>query len=303
VESATRVTLNWAELAGATAYKLYRSSDPDTGFTLIATVSQRTYTNQILSGGITYYYKLQGTNAQGDGVLSTGTPVKILPAPQSVQAQAATSEAGITLSWGAVTEASSYQVYRSTAQDTGFTAVGTTSSLSYTDGKLDWRTTYYYKIRALHTLEFGESPFSNQVSATTPYPPGITNLTYESVSGGAWTLQSDGSRKSPVISTGVTKARISFTNGGDNASITIQLRVSSYTSSYDYAFISTLDNAAATSSSGYYSGSRISGNQTVSITIPVSSPGNHFIDIGYQQNSSYTSSSYGAWFTVTNYSR
>jgi hypothetical protein len=101
----------------------------------------------------------------------------------------------------------------------------------------------------------------------------------------------------------MTKARIRFTSGGGNASITIQLRVSSYSSYYlyDYAFISTLDNADATSSSGYYSGSRIYGNQTVSITIPVSSPGNHFIDVGYQQNSSYTSSSYGAWFTVTNY--
>ncbi|MDR2070233.1 MAG: InlB B-repeat-containing protein, partial [Treponema sp.] len=57
---------------------------------------------------------------------------------------------------------------------------------------------------------------------------GISNITYSSVSGGAWTLQSDGRYRSPGISdNGVTKMRISFTSGSSNTSITIQLTVSS----------------------------------------------------------------------------
>jgi hypothetical protein len=106
----------------------------------------------------------------------------------------------------------------------------------------------------------------------------------------------------------MTKARVSFTSTGTDTSITIQLRVSScfldnYHSEYynDYAFISELDNAAATSSSGYYSGSRICGEKSVSISIPVPSAGSHFIDIGYQKSEYNSGGSDCAWFTVTDY--
>jgi fibronectin type 3 domain-containing protein len=308
--SASAISLSWAAVEGAAAYKLHRSGSPDTDFTLIETLSELAYTDQGLSGGSTYYYKVQGTNAQGDGVLSAAVPLKILPAPQQVQAQASSTEAAITLTWAAAAGAASYRVYRSATEDTGFAATGTTSSLSYTDKDLNGGTTYYYKIQALHTAASGESPLSAQVFATTIVTEDISNLTYSSVSGGTWTVQSDGSRKSPSIgSGGMTKARVSFTSNVANTSVTIQLRVYTYGNSYDYyssiynyAFISTLDNAAATRESGFYSGSLISGSTSVSITIPVPTAGSHFIDIGYQQGSyNYSSSSYHAWFTVTNY--
>jgi hypothetical protein len=115
---------------------------------------------------------------------------------------------------------------------------------------------------------------------------------------GDWTLQNGGSRKSPSISHGsTTKSRIFFTSTAANVSITIQLQVSSEPN-YDYAFISTLDNGSATSSSGYYPDSRISGDTSVSITIPVPTAGNHFIDIGYSKDESYSSGSDCAWYTV-----
>ena len=127
----------------------------------------------------------------------------------------------------------------------------------------------------------------------------ITNITYSSVSGGTWTLLSDGRRKSPAIgSYGVTKSRVSFTSTAANASISIQLDVSSE-SGHDYAFISTLDNSSATYASGYYTGSRISGTQSVTVTIPVPTAGSHFIDIGYRKDGSYYSGSDCAWFKVT----
>jgi fibronectin type 3 domain-containing protein len=304
--SESAISLSWAAVEGATTYTLYRSSSLDTDFTPIETLSELAYIDQSLSVGSAYYYKLKGANAQGDGVVSAAVPIKILPAPQQVQAQASSTEAAITLSWETVTGATSYQVYRSTTADTGFAAAGTTSSLSYTNGSLSGGTTYYYKIQALHTVESGASPLSAQVSATTLVLEDISNLTYSSVSGGTWEVQSDGSRQSPSIgSGGMTKARVSFTSNVANTSVTIQLRVNTYGDGNlyrsNYAFISTLDNAAATKESGYYSGSLISGSYSVSITIPVPTAGNHFIDIGYQQANYSYSSSYHAWFTVTNY--
>jgi hypothetical protein len=104
----------------------------------------------------------------------------------------------------------------------------------------------------------------------------ISNIAYSSVSGDEWTLQGDERWKSPTISAdGV--ARINFTSDADDASITIQFDVSSQ-SECDFAFISMLDNADATYDSGYYN--RISGEDSVTITIPVPTVSDHFIDIG-----------------------
>jgi hypothetical protein len=126
----------------------------------------------------------------------------------------------------------------------------------------------------------------------------IYAITYSSVSGGTWTLQDDGRRRSPATSdNSATKARVSFTSKTADASIIILLAVSSE-SGYDYAFIGELDNASATYNSGFYPGSVISGETSVTITIPVSSSGEHFIDIGYRKDEASSSGSDCAWFKV-----
>jgi uncharacterized repeat protein (TIGR02543 family) len=126
----------------------------------------------------------------------------------------------------------------------------------------------------------------------------LTGITYSSVSGDAWTLESDGRRRSPVISDGsTTKERVSFTSP-DNATITVQLDVSSSESNYNYAFISTLDNGSATYYNGYYTGSFISGTTSVTVTIPIPTAGSHFIEIGYWKNGPNSSGSDCAWFKV-----
>jgi hypothetical protein len=138
----------------------------------------------------------------------------------------------------------------------------------------------------------------SRVQAVFGQPNAITDITYSSISGDTWTLQSDERRKSPAISSnGVTKARVSFTSTAADAYITIALDVSSE-SGYDFAFISTLDNASATYNSGYYTGSRISGTQSVSISIPVPTEGSHFVDIGYRKDGAVSTGSDCAWFKV-----
>jgi hypothetical protein len=125
-------------------------------------------------------------------------------------------------------------------------------------------------------------------------PPPPSDVTYS----GTWTQESDGRRKSPAINDGgITKERVSFTSATFNVNIRITLDVSSE-SGYDYAFISTLDNDSATYDSGYYTGSRISGTASTTVTIPVPMPGSHFIEICYQKDGSYSDGSDCAWFKV-----
>jgi hypothetical protein len=143
------------------------------------------------------------------------------------------------------------------------------------------------------------------VSDELPPPPpptlpsyNISNIAYSSVTGDPWTLEFDGRHKSPAISDdSITKEQVSFTSTSANALITIQLDVSSE-ENYDYAFISTLDNASATYSSGYFTGSRISGETSVTISIPVPTAGSHFVDICYQKSSAYGNVSDCAWFKI-----
>jgi hypothetical protein len=113
-----------------------------------------------------------------------------------------------------------------------------------------------------------------------------------------WTLQSDGRRKSPVIGhDAATKARVSFTSTVSNASITIQLDVSSE-SSWDWAFISKLDDSNANSDINFSTDSKISGTTSKTVTIQVPNPGSHFIEIWYKKDSSGASGSDCAWFKV-----
>ncbi len=79
---------------------------------------------------------------------------------------------GLTLSWPAVEGATHYQIYRSTASNSGFTKVQTVSAsqLSYADTGLAAGTTYYYKVRAYSNAGYlpAYSGFSPSVSGTAP---------------------------------------------------------------------------------------------------------------------------------------
>ena len=146
-----------------------------------------------------------------------------------------------------------------------------------------------------YTVTFDADGGSPATQTMTVDSATISNIEYSSVSGGEWTLQADERLQSPVIGhSSVTKARVSFTSIEDNTSISIQLDVSSE-ANFDYAFVSNLDSSSATASSNYYS---ISGTQSVSVSIPVSYAGNHFIEIGYSKDGAGSSGSDCAWFKV-----
>lgn len=88
----------------------------------------------------------------------------ILPAaPTGLTAIA--SDAKVDLTWGAVTEATSYNVYRSTTSGGTYTKIAdNVTGTTYTDSSVTNGTTYYYVVTAVSTG--GESANSNEVSAT-----------------------------------------------------------------------------------------------------------------------------------------
>ena len=73
-------------------------------------------------------------------------------------------ESQVSLTWNEVSEASSYQVYRSLLSGGGYEQIGTTTSESYTDIGVINGTQYYYVVRAVKLLGV-VSEFSNEATA------------------------------------------------------------------------------------------------------------------------------------------
>jgi hypothetical protein len=139
-------------------------------------------------------------------------------------------------------------------------------------------------------------------AGTNPIPSGwsdspassynVSNISHDSV----WTLQADGTRKSPAIgNNGFTKNRISFATSQPNQEITIYLKVSSETN-YDFALVGQADNPNLSRTANYTD--RISGETEKEISVNIPGAGEHYIEIGYGKDGSANGRQDCAWYSV-----
>lgn len=96
--------------------------------------------------------------------LPPGTPGGLVATPGNAQ---------VTLTWNAVSGATSYKVKRATTSGGPYTTVATPTSASTVNSGLNNGTTYYYVVSAVNAG--GESANSSQVSAT-PIAPALPDL-------------------------------------------------------------------------------------------------------------------------------
>ncbi len=169
------ITVNWLSVPNATDYGIYRSTAVAGPYVLIYFSTTTSYIDNSLLPGTTYYYKVAAYNSYGEGAQSSYASATTIPdVPIGVTATA-NSANSITVSWGSVTGASGYYIYRSTTADGTYAQVGNSATTSYTDTDLSASTTYYYKIAAYNSGGTGDQ--SGYVSATTRLnAPGVTAI-------------------------------------------------------------------------------------------------------------------------------
>jgi len=73
-----KVTLSWNAAAGASNYKVRRSTTSGSGYVDVATVSGTSHVDMPVTNGVTYYYVIAGVNSNGSVGLNS-FPVSAMP--------------------------------------------------------------------------------------------------------------------------------------------------------------------------------------------------------------------------------
>ncbi|KRE64798.1 polysaccharide lyase family 8 super-sandwich domain-containing protein [Paenibacillus sp. Soil750] len=164
--TASSIKLTWGASAGAAGYKLYRSLSPDKGYKQVYAGTDLTFTDNGLTSGTTYYYKVaavKGTAASDASnqvtASTTGTPVAVMES-KSLKNEVHILSALTDEDPGQV----GYIVYRDGLE------VGRTFTTAFTDNGLEAGTTYHYTIVAYDN--WGHlSTASETVAYTVPTNP------------------------------------------------------------------------------------------------------------------------------------
>ncbi len=174
---ANKVTLSWQAVSGATSYNIYwaTTSGVTTSGTKI-TAATTPYAQTGLAASTAYYYIVTAVNAAGQSVASaqitatTNAPIVTLPtAPVGVSSTGGTNQ--VSLSWSAVSGATSYNIYYATTSGVTKTSGAkiTNAANPYVQTGLAVGTTYYYVVTAANSA--GEGAASAQASAATNVAP------------------------------------------------------------------------------------------------------------------------------------
>ncbi len=170
--SSSSIKVNWASVNGAIGYRVYRSTSYSGNYTMVGNTDSTSYSDDNLSSGTAYYYRVSACNGSGESPQSTYcTATTVLDAPTGLSA-ASTSSGSITLSWSPVSGAAGYRVYRSSSASGSYSRLEsniTSTSTSYTDNNLSPGTTYYYKVSAYKgTVESAQSSYTYATTGINP---------------------------------------------------------------------------------------------------------------------------------------
>jgi fibronectin type 3 domain-containing protein len=158
-----QVSLSWSASAGASSYRLQRSTGGS--YSTISFPSSASFTDTGLAGGTTYYYLISALNSSGAESSSAG-PVGATTLPSTPSGLNASPGVGqVSLSWNGVSGASGYYLKRLSGSGGNTVATYALSGTSYTETGLASATTYYYVVSAYNGT--GESGASAQAWATT----------------------------------------------------------------------------------------------------------------------------------------
>ena len=154
--------ISWKKIAGATGYRVYRSTSANGEYKRIKTLkggSKLSYTDDGLTCGKKYFYKvrayrtskLKKTFSWASAYVSGRTT----PSKVNFNEETMSWYSSVDLYWDKSKGASGYVIYRSTSSKSGYKLVKTIKSAKttkWTNAGLNGTSKYYYKIRPYKTV-------------------------------------------------------------------------------------------------------------------------------------------------------
>ncbi len=150
------IYFTWEEVETATGYQIMRKTGEDGQWALIYPTDEKDqdfldteYTDMDVAGGVKYYYAISASTTDGGntGFVDDGVGITFVETPDLLSVK--NTYDGIQFTWDSVPGAAKYAVYRR-ASNGSWKNLGTTTSTSFLDtASLDFRTGYYYTVRAI----------------------------------------------------------------------------------------------------------------------------------------------------------
>lgn len=182
----TSLVANWNSVAGATGYFLSVSTVSNfasfvAGYNNLDVGNITSYTITGLSGGTTYYYRVNAYKGSNSGPESNTITALVKPSASTATSASTIAETTFNANWNSVTGVSGY--YLDVAVNSGFTSFvagfnnkDVSNVTTYTITGLSANTQYYYRIRAYNASGTGNN--SNTINAlTVPSAPVATAAT------------------------------------------------------------------------------------------------------------------------------
>jgi len=157
---ADMVKITWSATNVATAYKVYRAASPSGVEVSSASTTSTNFNDTTAVPGVTYTYWVAACFAKYCGDASaTDNGWRNLSAPVNISASDGTFPDKVRVTWGAVSGATSYEVFRSNTINGPKTLLGKITTTAYDDRTAVARVTYYYWVKACRESRSGD--FSN----------------------------------------------------------------------------------------------------------------------------------------------
>ncbi len=144
--------ITWSKASGASKYYIYRKTK-SSSWKYIGSTKSTSYVDKSAKSDTKYYYAVKSVDGDSASYHSTShfnsicKTINYLAAP--VVKVANNTSTSITVSWGKVSGARKYEVYRKAGSAKKWTKVKTTTSRSYTDKNVKNGTTYKYMVKAI----------------------------------------------------------------------------------------------------------------------------------------------------------
>ncbi|MBQ8228948.1 MAG: fibronectin type III domain-containing protein [Clostridia bacterium] len=170
-KSDSELKVSWDSIAKAENYTVMRRKSGTDEYEEIKTVSGTSYTDTGLSASTQYYYWIRANCVvDGEDIVAkstTGGQYTLTKAPKISKADDI-SNSEITVTWSAVSGATSYRVERRKSGTENYSTIkSSTTSTSFADSGLETGERYYYRVYAKNSA--GESAASEAVGVYTKF--------------------------------------------------------------------------------------------------------------------------------------